>query len=213
MNVLDSVVQVHQEWGDRQNRFWARIKYVVQKKGIDCYRDQVSARLGHPLGKTRPDHDYGDRQLHLRWQNQPSNGLLAYGAYIENGRITDHSPNGKLKTMIREIMQKYDIELMVTPNQDILFMNIPREVKEEFEADLKSHGFGQRNGQPYSRLRLFSGACVGRDTCRLTYTDSEKLEPILIDELEQLGWGDMAESIGITGCERQCFRPATKSIG
>jgi len=35
----------------------------------------------------------------------------------------------------------------------------------------------------------------------------------LIDELEQLGWGDMAESIGITGCERQCFRPATKSIG
>jgi len=213
MNVLDAVVQVHQEWGDRQNRFWARMKYVVQKKGIEWYRDQVSARLGSPLEKIQHEHDYGDRQLHLGWQNQPSNGLLAYGAYIENGRITDHSPNGKLKTMIREIMQKYDIELMVTPNQDILFMNIPREVKEEFEADLKSHGFGQRNGQPYSRLRLFSGACVGRDTCRLTYTDSEKLEPILIDELEQLGWGDMAESIGITGCERQCFRPATKSIG
>ena len=31
--------------------------------------------------------------------------------------------------------------------------------------------------------------------------------------MEQLGWGDLKESIGITGCERQCFRPATKTIG
>jgi sulfite reductase beta subunit-like hemoprotein len=35
----------------------------------------------------------------------------------------------------------------------------------------------------------------------------------LIDELEALGWSDLQESIGITGCERQCFRPATKTIG
>lgn len=62
-------------------------------------------------------------------------------------------------------------------------------------------------------MRILSGACVGRDTCRLTYTDSERFEPILIDELEKLGWGDMCESIGVTGCERQCFRPATKTIG
>ncbi|MCH7505572.1 hypothetical protein IID04_08085 [PVC group bacterium] len=58
-----------------------------------------------------------------------------------------------------------------------------------------------------------SGACVGRDTCRLTYTDSEKFEPGLIDQLEQMGWGDLKEAIGIVGCERQCFRPSTKTIG
>lgn len=46
----------------------------------------------------------------------------------------------------------------------------------------------------------------------MTYTDSEKFEPFLIDELEAK-WGDLAESIGITGCERQCSRPATKTIG
>ena len=47
----------------------------------------------------------------------------------------------------------------------------------------------------------------------MTYTDSEKFEPFLIDELETMGWSDMTESIGITGCERQCFRPGTKTIG
>ncbi|MFY9795727.1 MAG: hypothetical protein WAJ93_08560 [Candidatus Nitrosopolaris sp.] len=66
--------------------------------------------------------------------------------------------------------------------------------------------------QPYSKLRMLSGACVGRDTCRLTYTDSEKFEPYLIDELEKK-WGHMTESIGVTGCEKQCYRPATKTIG
>jgi len=39
--------------------------------------------------------------------------------------------------------------------------------------------------------------CVGRNTCRLTYTDSEKFEPELMDQLEAMGWGDLKESIAI----------------
>jgi len=210
---LDAIVHIHQEWGDRQNRVWARLKYLVKKMGIEWYRDQVTARLGFPLGKPNHDHDYGDRHLHLGWHEQPSNGLLTYGAFIENGRITDASPNGKLQSMVRDLMEKYPIQLMITPNQDILFTNIPSNSKTAFEADMKNYGYGLRNGKIYSNLRLHSGACVGRDTCRLTYTDSEKFEPVLIDQLEKMGWGDLRESIGITGCERQCFRPATKTIG
>ncbi len=213
MNVLDGVVAVHQKYGDRQNRFWARLKYVVQKQGVDWFRAQVSAHVGFKLPLPEPTHDYGDRHLHFSWHEQPSNGLLAYGVFIETGRLSDASPNGRLKSMVRGIMDTYPVELMITPNQDVLFTNIPRNVSKEFESTLKSYGYGARNGKTYSALRLHSGACVGRDTCRLTYTDSERFEPVLIDELEKLGWGDMKESIGITGCERQCFRPATKTIG
>lgn len=213
LQVMDAVVAVHQEWGDRQNRVWARLKYVVKKMGIEWYREQVSARLGFPLEKPNPDHDYGARDLHFGWYKQPSNGLWSYGAFIENGRIIDNSPNGKLKSMVRDVMNKYPVGLFVTPNQDAIFSNIPESAKKDFEDTLSSFGYGKRNGKTYSTLRLKSGACVGRDTCRLTYTDSEQFEPELIDELEKMGWGDMAESIGITGCERQCFRPGTKTIG
>ncbi len=213
MQVLDAVVKVHMDWGDRANRHWARLKYVIKKMGTDWYRDQVSAVVGFPLERPNLEFDIGARDLHFGWQTQPANGLLSYGAFIENGRITDYSPNGKLKSMIREIMNKYPVEFMITANQDALFQNIPPAAKKDFAADLAKFGFGQRNGKPYSTLRLLSGACVGRDTCRLTYTDSEKFEPYLIDELESLGWSDLAESIGVTGCERQCFRPATKAIG
>ena len=133
--------------------------------------------------------------------------------YIENGRIIENSPNGKLQSLCKHLMNTYPIEFMITPNQDALFINLPENMKAAFEADLKKFGYGERNGKPYSMLRKLSGACVGRNTCRLTYTDSEKFEPELVDQLEAMGWGDLKESIGITGCERQCFRPATKTFG
>lgn len=213
LKTMDAVVKVHQEWGDRQNRVWARVKYVVKKMGIAWYREQVQKLVDFQLGDPDLNYDYGNRHLHYGWHTQPDNKLLTYGAFIETGRISDNSPNGKLKTMVRDLMNEYPIELMVTPNQDLLFTNIPVNAKNEFEAKMKSYGYGERNGKTYSKLRTLSGACVGRDTCRLTYTDSERFEPELIDELEKLGWGDMAESIGVTGCERQCFRPGTKTIG
>jgi sulfite reductase (NADPH) hemoprotein beta-component len=217
MRGLDAIVRVHQEWGDRQNRHWARLKYVIKIKGIEWFREQVR-ELGVDFELSIPDFDYGDRNLHLGWTRQPSNkDLWCYGAFIENGRIVDGSPNGDLQSMVRYIMNNYhNIELLTTPNQHLLFTNIEENMKGKFENDMKRFGYGARriNGEArqYSKLRILSGACVGRDTCKLTYTDSEKFEPYLIDELEKK-WRDMAESIGITGCEKQCYRPATKTIG
>ena len=115
--------------------------------------------------------------------------------------------------MVRQVMERFPVELMVTPNQDLLFCGVADNQRDALEAELRAHGYGQRDGRPYSTLRRHSGACVGRDTCRLAYTDSEKLEPELLDALEPRGWGELVESIGITGGERQCFRPATESIG
>ncbi|MDA4113631.1 MAG: nitrite/sulfite reductase [Thaumarchaeota archaeon] len=208
---LDAVVKVHQEWGDRQNRHWARMKYVVLKMGIGWYREQVREVSGLDFEMPIEDLDYGARHLHHGWMTQESNGLWSFGAFIENGRVID-GPNGKLRTMVRHLMDTFDVELLITPNQDLVFTNIPEGDKGRFEAEMQQFGYGSRNGRSYSKLRVLSGACVGRDTCRLTYTDSEKFEPTLIDGLEER-WGGVHESIGMTGCERQCFRPATKTLG
>ena len=212
LGTMDAVLRVHQTWGDRENRIWARLKFVIKKMGIEWYRNEVEKIVGKTLPIPITDLDIGKRHMHHGWFDQ-GDGLWTFGAFIENGRLIDNSPNGKLKAMCHYVINKYDCEFMITPNQDALFCNIPTDKKEDFKKDLASFGYGKRYDKDYSTLRLLSGSCVGRDTCRLTYTDSEKFEPYLIDELEALGWGDLHESIGITGCERQCFRPATKTIG
>ena len=223
---IDSVVKVHQEWGDRKNRHWARLKYVVHHQGIEWYRDQVRA-AGADFEPADENHDVGPRQLHHGWHEQESNGRLTYGLWVENGRLIDREAGRvladgagsslgneeKLQSLVRHLVETFDTELMITPNQDLLFTNLDPAVKEDFEAQLGKFSYGKRNGKKYSTLRVLSGACVGLPTCRLSYTESEKFEPELIDQLEAMGYGDVAESIGITGCERQCFRPATKTIG
>jgi len=209
---LDAIVQIHQEWGDRKNRQWARLKYVLYQMGIKWYREQVRSIRSIDFDKPDVNLDYGARQLHHGWTEvNHDRNLWCFGAFIETGRIID-GPNGQLKRMVRYLMDNYPIELLTTPNQDLIFGNIPGDLKKRFESDMNKFGYSIRNGKPISKLRTLSGACVGRDTCRLTYTDSEKFLPSLIDQLEPK-WGEFAESIGITGCERQCFRPATKTIG
>ncbi len=224
---LDSIVKTHQEWGDRKNRVWARLKYVINAEGVDWFRDRVK-EYGAEFELPIEGFDVGRRMLHHGWHTQESNGLLAYGLYTECGRLIDRVPgaanedgNGstpgnteKLKSLALHVMENYDgVEAMITPNQDLIFTNLDPAAKEEFEADLKKFEYGTRNGKTYSSLRMLSGACVGLPTCRLSYTESEQFEPELMDELEARGYGEMAESIGITGCERQCFRPATKTLG
>jgi sulfite reductase (NADPH) hemoprotein beta-component len=95
---MDAIVATHQEWGDRQNRHWARLKYVVQAKGVEWYQKQVSDR-GGVFEQPMDDHDYGARCLHHGWANQPSNGKLAFGAYVASGRLMDGLQNVDLKKM------------------------------------------------------------------------------------------------------------------
>lgn len=213
IDVLDAIVSVQQEWGDRKNRHWARLKYIIRKQGMPWFRSQVEAKIGDSLEDPVANLDVGARQLHHGWTRQGSSNKFSYGLFVENGRITDHSPNGRLKSLVRDLSAEFQSPLQATPNQDLVFTNIPEARIIDFEQRLLEYGYGQRFGRPYSKLRMESGACVGKDTCRVSYTDSEKFEPFLIDELERRGWGNLATSIGVTGCERQCFRPATKAIG
>lgn len=209
---LDAVATIHNEWGDRQNRHWARVKYVMHEMGPQWWTDQVRDR-GIKLADADPAVQPGPRRLHHGWTRQPSNGLWAYGAWIENGRLQDNE-RGRYKSMVRHVMDKYDgIEVSTTPNQDLLFSNLPEDAKEQFVNDLAEFGYKREGAAGRSTLRTLSGACVGLYTCRLSYTESEQFEPELLNALEQRGYGDLSESIGITGCERQCFRPSTKTIG
>lgn len=251
---LDAIVRVHKEWGDRENRHWARLKYLVKVKGIKWFRERVKEVLDNgnngriDFELPIKDYDYGNRNLHLGWIQQNNSEIgdsndnhpkWCYGMFIENGRIVDGSPNGNLKSMVKYLIDKYPHTLIfTTPNQHLLFSNLDSDEKEQLEADMVIFGYGIRTltssatnnndnnnsgsrstprsqivqQRPYSKLRMLSGACVGRDTCRLTYTDSEKFEPSLLDQLEDR-WGNLDESIGVTGCEKQCYRPATKTIG
>ena len=129
---LDAVVKVHQHWGDRENRVWARVKFVVKKMGIAWYRQEVEKILGFKLEDPDINLDPGPRHMHHGWMKQPNNGLWAYGMYIENGRIIENSANGKLQSLCKHLMNTYPGYFMNTPNQEALYINLPENNKAAF---------------------------------------------------------------------------------
>jgi len=209
MQVLDAIVKIQQEWGDRKNRHWARFKYVVYKFGLRWLKEKIKEHSGIELGGLR-DIDLSHRDLHLGWINLGDK--WAYGIFVENGRLID-GKNGKIKSMVRHIVDSFDnVRLYITPNQHLLITEIEEEQKDKIEKIMKEFDYGFRDGKPYSKLRINSMACVGFPTCKLSFTDSERFLPNLIDELERRGWSEIPVSIGISGCVAQCSRPAVHPI-
>src|SRR5947209_11165399 len=67
--VVETIVTVQRDFGDRQNRKHARMKYLVEERGIEWFLAEVERRLGYTLQEPRPVilHDVED---HLGWHRQ-----------------------------------------------------------------------------------------------------------------------------------------------
>lgn len=209
IGTLDAIVRIHQEWGDRKNRHWGRFKYLVYKLGIGWIREKIKEYSGIIVGEVK-NIDLNHKELHLGWLKLGDK--WGYGVFVENGRLID-GRNGKIKSMIRYIVDNFDVKLFITANHRLIITQIEDGQREEFEKIFKEFNYGIRDGKPYSKLRINSTACVGFTTCRLAFTDSERFLPSLIDELEKRGFHNVSVPIGVSGCISQCSRPATKPIG
>ncbi len=224
MKGLDAIGKVFSQVGDRKNRHWARIKNIlitkglehtsysfesilldenifrkVRQLGIDWYREQVE-KLGV---KVHPpvEFDLGKVAKHHGWIKQ-HDGKWSYGLWIQNGRVSDSNPQGKVKSLVDEIVSAVKPTIRIQPTQDILFTGIEESSKNILEVILEKYGYGN-----YSKLKINSEACVGLNTCPLAVAESEKYFEPLISELEARGYANAdGVSIGISGCERHCSR-------
>src|SRR5208337_2224363 len=46
LEIAETIVAIQRDYGDRTNRKHARMKYVVEERGIAWFRDQLEERLG-----------------------------------------------------------------------------------------------------------------------------------------------------------------------
>ncbi len=101
--VCEAVVKVQRDHGNRADRKIARMKYLVDRLGIDVFRARVEEYFGGPIADPHPVDVY-DTTDHLGWEAQ-GDGRWYYGLNIENGRIAD-TPSQQLKTALREICRE-----------------------------------------------------------------------------------------------------------
>ncbi len=210
--LAEAVVKVYRDHGNRQNRKRARLKYLVADWGIERFREEVQryygTRLQSPTG-ARP-HGFED---HIGWHEQDG-GRLFLGIHVENGRIADREPM-RLKTALRTICSYFLPSVRLTAGQSILLTDIDPADRAEIEGILIDHGV--KLHREVSPMRCASMACVALPTCPLAITESERVAPGVLDQLEaemqRLGLAEERLTVRMTGCPNGCARPYNADIG
>jgi sulfite reductase (NADPH) hemoprotein beta-component len=210
--VAEAVVTTQRDYGDRSNRKHARLKYTIDDRGIDWFREQVVLRSGVALAAPRRFTFTNNGDVY-GWQRD-SAGTWHYTLFIENGRVADVGER-RMLSGLRRIAGEHQGEFRLTPNQNLAISSVREEDRGRIDALLAE--FGIENTTQASVLRLNAMACVAFPTCGLAMAESERYLPHLVDRLEQrlhaAGLGDEPITIRMTGCPNGCARPYISEIG
>jgi sulfite reductase (ferredoxin) len=210
--VVEAIVTVQRDYGDRQNRKHARMKYLVEERGVDWFRAEVESRLGYQLQDARPI-VWESAEEHLGWHAQ-GDGTWYLGLFIENGRIKDDDAI-RLRTGLRHVVEIFRPGIRLTSEQNILLTDIPEAQRGALTALLESNGIPTDPAD--LGTRRFAMACPALPTCGLALAEAERVLPDIMDEVEaELRALDLAHeplSVRMTGCPNGCARPYLGDIG
>lgn len=206
---IKAIVVTQRENGRRDDRKYSRMKYLISSWGIEKFRSVVEEYYGRKFEPFRvlPEWEF---KSYLGWHEQ-GDGSLFCGLHVDNGRI-----GGKMKKTLREVIEKYNLNVRLTPNQNIILCDIRNAWKRPITTALAQAGLLQpRYVDP---LNITAMACPALPLCPLAITEAERGTPDLLKRVravfEKVGL-KYNESIvvRVTGCPNGCARPYMAELG
>lgn len=208
LDLIQAIVALQRDHGDRQQRRHARMKYLIHDRGIAWFRDQLQQHyFAHPIKSLRNE-PKAKLEDYLGWHRQ-STGLWFVGLPVLCGRLA-----GELKTGLRRIVDTYKLEVRLTPNQDLLLCNIGTAQRSSIRAELSALGFDTPEAPPL--LARHAIACPALPLCGLAVTEAERIFPAVLDRLDTLLQKLSITKpvlVRMTGCPNGCARPYMAEIG
>ena len=212
LDAARAVIELQRDHGDRTDRKRARLKYVVDDRGVDWVRETVGVYFGASLAPALPTPPLQVPEL-LGWHAQ-GDGRFWLGVPVPSGRIVD-GDGGRIRTALRLAVEKFGADPVMTPQQDVLLTNLAEADRPALMALLREHGVvPSEDLSPVSRWTL---ACPALPTCGLALTEAERVRGPLVAEVEaalaEHGLLGQRISLRITGCPNGCARSYTGDIG
>jgi sulfite reductase (NADPH) hemoprotein beta-component len=213
LKAVYEIITVQRDFGNRSDRKLSRLKYTIDKLGIDGYRTEVEKRCGFSFEPAR-EFKFEQRKDRYGWV-QNHEGKWFYTLFVEHGRVldTDEYP---LKSGLLKIAETGKVNFRFTCNQNLILSDISQNDKAEIEALLKESGISTYTDEA-SALRKNSVACVALNTCSLALAEAQRYLPSLVTKiepvLEKYGLQNEDITIRMTGCPNGCGRSPNAEIG
>ena len=209
--IAEAVLTTQRDFGNREVRKRARLKYTIDDRGIDWFKGEVERRAGVVLATTRPYQfvTTGDRYGWVEGEN----GRHHLTLWIPAGRLLDR-PGQPWLSGLRAIAQHHRGHFRMTPNQNLIIADVADTERATIDALVAEHGLdGYRRVAPVSRQAL---ACVALPTCGLAMAEAERYLPDFSDRLVEAqarhGLADNPIVLRISGCPNGCSRPYLAEI-
>jgi sulfite reductase (ferredoxin) len=206
-----AVVEAQRDFGNRNDRKRARLKYLIDERGIDWFRDEVVRRLGVPYEPAKKVH-WNTVSDVFGWQEQ-GDGKLFCSLWIEEGRIKD-TENLKWRSAFRVLAEEFGFPIRLTTNCNIIFHDIDPSLKERVSGILAAHGIPKP--EDLTETRRLAQACVALPTCGLALAESERVFHLVLDKIDDIlndfGLREEPILIRMTGCPNGCARPFNADI-
>ena len=221
-----SVMDIFDRYGDRKNKRHNRLKFLIQKLGIDEFfrllKEEIQKNSAE-YEKFQCDAVYieekeenslpeGTDPQHEIWIEtnlipQRQKDLFVVLIRLPLGNIT----TGKLRK-IGEISRKFSVQIRTTQDQNIALINVHRDILDQIYHSLKDLGLNDYGASTYLDIT----SCPGSETCSLGITSSrdlsraiyEKLpkDPETVRKLKNI-------TIKVSGCPNACAHHHVASIG
>jgi ferredoxin-nitrite reductase len=207
--VAAAMIRVFSENGDRTDRKKARLKYLVDRWGVERFLAETEKRLAFPLMRYPTEccepRNPIDRAGHIGVHPQKQAGLHYIGVSVPVGRL----PVAQMLALA-DVADKFGTgELRLTVWQNLLIPNIPENRLEEALADIRAAGLDWTAGT----VLRGTVACTGNRGCKYAATDTKAHAVQLADFLDARFKIDQSVNLHVTGCPHSCAQHYIGDIG
>ncbi|MES2332085.1 MAG: NADPH-dependent assimilatory sulfite reductase hemoprotein subunit [Bacteroidota bacterium] len=213
LKAVYEIATIQRDYGNRSDRKLARLKYTLDKYGVEWFVKELETRIGFSLEPAK-EIVFTSRKDFFGWDKN-SEGLWYYTAFVENGRILNDE-NTKLKSALLAIAKTGKANFRFTCNQNVIISDVLAEDKNSIGNILADFGIDSGT-EATSVIRKNSMACVAFPTCPLALAEAQRYLPSLIDKIELLlgkhSLDDEEIIIRMTGCPNGCARSYAAEIG
>ena len=207
-DLVQAILAVQRDYGDRATRRHSRLKYLIHDQGIAWFKQELKSRyFSHPLKGMRNE-PKAKLEDYLGWHRQTA-GKWFVGIPLLCGRLA-----GDLKRGLRQLVETYQLEIRLTPNQDLLLCNIGTAQRGSVRDALEALGI--TTPETPDLLARHALACPALPLCGLAVTEAERILPSVLDRLDaQLRRLEIEKPILVrmTGCPNGCARPYMAELG
>ena len=207
--VTAAMIRVFAEHGDRTNRKKARLKYLLEKWGVEKFLEETQKKLSFPLGRLalsaceprRPVLKHG----WLGAARQAQRGLNSLGLGIAVGRM-----NARQMHALADLATNYGKgELRLTVWQSVIVPHIPDAFIETAKRSAARLGF-------FHEASAATGgviACTGNRGCKYSSADTKGHAVALMKHLGDNTSIESPVNIHFTGCPHSCAQHYCGDIG